>query len=160
MLDLFSVALARLQHCVFKKGGKLSYAKAGAYRPICISSYVGKLFEKILYLRLDKYFASNGMVDMYQEGFTKNRSRVRSCNSGQKSAIFVLPAFVFNQLQIYCLHLCISILDFSIFTLVWKKYFRNGWKNRSERTCSELGHLRIKAKVQIWYSLIAYFKIL
>ena len=38
---------------------------------ICISSYP-LMLEKILYLSLDKYFASSGMVDMYQEGFTKN----------------------------------------------------------------------------------------
>ena len=47
-----------------------------------------------------------------------NIDRVRSGNSGQKSA--VLSAFFFNQLKIYCLYLCTSIMDFSIFTLVRK----------------------------------------
>ena len=54
-----------------------------------------------------------------------NTSRVKSGNSEQKSAIFVLAALFFNQLEIYCLHLCISIMDFSIFTLAQKKYFTN-----------------------------------
>ena len=63
-----------------KKRSKPFYAKADAYRPICISSYVGKLLEKSLYLCLDKYFASSGMVDMYQEGFTKRRNTIRYLN--------------------------------------------------------------------------------
>ena len=54
-------------------------------RPLHIAPYVSplvleKLLEKILYLRLDKYFASSDMVDMYQEGFTKNRNSIRYLN--------------------------------------------------------------------------------
>ena len=35
-----------------KKDGKPDYTQPGAYRPICISSYVGKIFERILESRL------------------------------------------------------------------------------------------------------------
>ena len=72
-------------------------------------------------------------------GFHKT-TRVRSGNSGQKSAILVLSALFFNQLQIYCFHLCISIMNCSgIFTLLqkntlgmhekisWNRHVRNYW---------------------------------
>ena len=108
LLNLFNLCMTYLvwpwqdSNIVFlKKGGKPSYAKAVAYRPICIFSCVGKLLEKILYLHLDKYFASSGMVDMYQEGFTKNRNSIRYLNrlnlhikSGKENGNTVIGLFL------------------------------------------------------------------
>ena len=58
-----------------KKEGKDSYSKPGSYRPI--SSYIGKLFEKVLVRRLDQYLLKVGILDVNQEGFSKGRSTVR-----------------------------------------------------------------------------------
>ena len=63
-----------------KKDGKDSYAQPGSYRPISISSYVGKLLEKILAKRIAQYLASIGVYDPNQEGFTPKRNTIRYLN--------------------------------------------------------------------------------
>ena len=63
-----------------KKDGKTSYNDAGAYRPISITSYLGKVLEKILVRRLESYLYGEGIVDPSQEGFTKSRNSIRYLN--------------------------------------------------------------------------------
>ena len=60
-----------------KKEGKPNYMKAGAYRPISISSYVGKLFEKIIEKRLKIHCDLESILDDEQEGFRSNRNTTR-----------------------------------------------------------------------------------
>ena len=115
MLDLFSLALARLQHCVFKKRRQAILCKGRCISPHMYLLLCWKTVRKdsTVYLRLDKYFASSGMVDMYQEGFTKNRNTIRYLNrlnlhikSGKESGNTVIGLF----------------LDFEkAFDSVWKK---------------------------------------
>ena len=63
-----------------KKSGKDSYAVPGSYRPISISSYIGKLLEKILAARLTLFLEARGIFDANQEGFTANRNTIRYLN--------------------------------------------------------------------------------
>ena len=63
-----------------KKSGKESYAVPGSYRPISISSYIGKLLEKILSARLTIFLEARGIFDPNQEGFTANRNTIRYLN--------------------------------------------------------------------------------
>ena len=63
-----------------KKDGKETYSQAGSYRPISISSYVGKLLEKILAKRIVQYLESIGIFDANQEGFTTKRNTIRYLN--------------------------------------------------------------------------------
>ena len=63
-----------------KKSGKDSYAVPGAYRPISISSYIGKLLEKILAARIILFLEEQGIYDANQEGFTTNRNTIRYLN--------------------------------------------------------------------------------
>ena len=63
-----------------KKSGKKSYSVPGSYRPISISSYVGKLLEKILSARITAFLESLGIFDANQEGFTANRNTIRYLN--------------------------------------------------------------------------------
>ena len=63
-----------------KKEGKNSYSQPGAYRPISISSYVGKLLEKILAKRIARYLLLIGVHDPTQEGFTPKRNTIRYLN--------------------------------------------------------------------------------
>ena len=63
-----------------KKQGKPTYSKPGSYRPITISSYIGKLMEKIIASRLEKHWNKNGFHDIYQEEFSKGRNTVRYLN--------------------------------------------------------------------------------
>ena len=46
-----------------KKEGKTTYSETGSYRPISITSYLGKVFEKIIVMRLESYLYGEGIVD-------------------------------------------------------------------------------------------------
>ena len=90
-----------------------SYDKAGSYRPISISSYIGKLFERVLARRLGSYLHSIGLIDSNQEGFSKGRNTVRYLHrltTGIKGDIM-------KKLTVLCL-----FIDFEMaFDSVWKK---------------------------------------
>ena len=96
-----------------KKDGKSSYSKAGAYRPISISPYIGKLFERILAKRLELYLQKVGILDENQEGFSKGKNTVRYLHrltAGIKGDIM-------KKLTVLCL-----FIDFEkAFDSVWKK---------------------------------------
>ena len=63
-----------------KKNGKSTYSKPGSYRPISISSYIGKLIEKILTSRIYKFLISLNLYDPNQEGFMPQRNTIRYLN--------------------------------------------------------------------------------
>ena len=63
-----------------KKEGKDSYSVPGAYRPISISSYIGKVLEKILAERITQFLELQGIFDPDQEGFTAKRNTNRYLN--------------------------------------------------------------------------------
>ena len=63
-----------------RKAGKKTYSIPGAYRPICITSYIGKLLEKILAARLSAFLEKKKHLDPTQEGFTANRNAIRYLN--------------------------------------------------------------------------------
>ena len=60
-----------------KKQGKSNYLKAGAYRPISMSSYIGKLLERIIEKRIRKHCELEGILDDEQEGFRSARNTTR-----------------------------------------------------------------------------------
>ena len=64
----------------FKKEGKKSYSTPGAYRPISITSYLGKLLEKIISKRFKGYLLEKSYTDPDQEGFTEGRNTIRYLN--------------------------------------------------------------------------------
>ena len=54
---------------IFKKGDK---GKPANYRPICVTSCLGKLFNGIIARRLERYVLRNGMIDAeIQKGFVR-----------------------------------------------------------------------------------------
>ena len=63
-----------------RKAGKDSYSKPGSYRPISITSYIGKLFEKILSRRINKLLLNKNITDPDQEGFTEGKNTIRYLN--------------------------------------------------------------------------------
>ena len=96
-----------------RKEGKTNYSQSGAYRPISITSYVGKLYEKMLAIRLDDHFKSGGILDEDQEGFTKARNTVRYLNRLNLS----IKADLEKKLTVICL-----FVDFEkAFDSVWKR---------------------------------------
>ena len=60
-----------------RKADKKSYTKPGDYRPITISSYFGKVFERISDNRARIWLQSSGQIDVDQEGFLSSRSTTR-----------------------------------------------------------------------------------
>ena len=60
-----------------RKEGKSSYMLPGAYRPISISSYFGKICERVLDKRLRLFLDIEGTLDEDQEGFIGGRSTTR-----------------------------------------------------------------------------------
>ena len=70
----------RAEVIFLKKSGKDTYSKPGSYRPISISSYIGKLLEKILAKRIAYYLSLIGIHDPTQEGFTPKRNTIRYLN--------------------------------------------------------------------------------
>ena len=96
-----------------KKNDKGTYAKPGSYRPISITSYIGKLLEKILASRLDEFLIRIGIVDPSQEGFFRGRNTVRYLNkltTGVKGDLQ-------KKLTVFCL-----FLDFEkAFDSTWKE---------------------------------------
>ena len=96
-----------------KKEGKKSYNEAGSYRPISITSYLGKILEKILVIRLETYLYGEEIVDASQEGFTKSRNSVRYLNRLNLN----IRKDIEKKRTVACL-----FLDFEkAFDSVWKK---------------------------------------
>ena len=60
-----------------KKASKSSYLLPGAYRPLSISSYIGKIMERVLQKRLMNYCQVNNVIDNSQEGFLPIRNTSR-----------------------------------------------------------------------------------
>ena len=84
---LFNLCLAKQQwvweaaEVIFlRKAGKDSYSKPGSYRPICLTSYIGKLLEGIIAMRIEQFIASKNHIDPDQEGFSKSKNTIRYLN--------------------------------------------------------------------------------
>ena len=60
-----------------KKPGKSNYASSSSYRPLTLSSHVGKQFERMVNRRLRTFFTSCKIIQEEQEGFREKRSTVR-----------------------------------------------------------------------------------
>ena len=96
-----------------KKEGKKSYSDPGAYRPISITSYVGKVNEKIMNARLEIFFNQMLLHDPTQEGFTKKKNTVRYLNRLDSS----IRKNLSKKETVICL-----FIDFEkAFDSVWKK---------------------------------------
>ena len=96
-----------------RKEGKDSYSKPGAYRPICITSYIGKLFERIIAMRIEELLIRKDLTDPDQEGFSAGKNTIRYLNRLHLG----IEADIENNLTVVCL-----FVDFEkAFDSVWKK---------------------------------------
>ena len=62
---------------IFKKGDEELMKN---YRPVSTLPIIGKIFEKVIYIRLYKYFTSQGILHDKQFGFRKNSSTNHALN--------------------------------------------------------------------------------
>jgi hypothetical protein len=60
-----------------KKPDKDSYLKPGSFRPITISSYIGKIMERLIENRLKQFCFDRDVIDDEQEGFLPQRNTNR-----------------------------------------------------------------------------------
>ena len=96
-----------------KKEGKKSYSLPGSYRPISITSYLGKLLEKILSVRAKKFLKKKNYHDPDQEGFTEMKNTIRYLNR----LLLGIKSDLEQGKTVICL-----FLDFEkAFDSVWKK---------------------------------------
>ena len=120
LLKLFNLCLSKHQwvwECAevifLRKEGKESYSKPGSYRPICITAYIGKLFEKIIATRIEELLKRNNLTDPDQEGFSAGKNTIRYLNRLHLG----IEADIENNLTVLCL-----FVDFEkAFDSVWKK---------------------------------------
>lgn len=74
----------------FPKPGKDS-SNPGNYRPIALTSHLGKLMEKLVVGRLNYFLENKGLLKSYQTGFRRNKSTtdalVKLCNEVEKSLV-------------------------------------------------------------------------
>ena len=117
---LFNICLSKHQwiwECAevifLRKEGKDSYSKPGAYRPICITSYIGKLFERIIAMRIEELLIRKDLTDPDQEGFSAGKNTIRYLNRLNLG----IEADIENNLTVVCL-----FVDFEkAFDSVWKQ---------------------------------------
>ena len=96
-----------------RKAGKGTYSNPGSYRPISISSYIGKLIEKIIAKRIQRYLDLIGLHDPDQEGFMEARNTIRYLNR----LVMSLKSDMQKKLTSICL-----FIDFEkAFDSVWKR---------------------------------------
>ena len=96
-----------------RKDGKDNYSKPGSYRPICITSYIGKLFEAIIARRIEHYLKRSNQTDANQEGFSESKNTIRYLNRLHLGILSDKE----KDLSILCL-----FVDFEkAFDSVWKK---------------------------------------
>ena len=62
----------------WNSSGKSTYSSSSSYRPLTLSSHVGKLFERMINRRLRTFFTSCKLIEEEQEGFREKTSTVRS----------------------------------------------------------------------------------
>ena len=63
-----------------KKPGKSNYSSSSSYRPLTLSSHVGKLFERMINRRLRTFFTSCKMIEEEQEGSREKVGLCTECN--------------------------------------------------------------------------------
>ena len=96
-----------------RKGGKDTYSKPGSYRPISISSYIGKLIEKIIASRIHRYLVQIGLHDPDQEGFLEGKNTIRYLNR--------LVSSIRSDIQKKLTSICLFIDFEKAFDSVWKQ---------------------------------------
>ena len=96
-----------------RKSGKGNYSKPGSYRPISISSYLGKLMEKIIAKRIQKYLDLMGIHDPNQEGFMEGKNTIRYLNR--------LVTSIKSDIQKKLTSICLFIDFEKAFDSVWKR---------------------------------------
>ena len=96
-----------------RKSGKDCYSKPGSYRPICITSYIGKRLEDIIASRMEAWLLRLGKEDKDQEGFSKKKNTIRYLSRLHHG----IQSDKENNLTVLCL-----FIDFEkAFDSVWKQ---------------------------------------
>ena len=96
-----------------RKDGKDSYANPGSYRPICITSYLGKLLEAIIAARMETYLVRNNLTDADQEGFSARKNTIRYLNR--------LHLGIESDKEKFLTILCLFVDFEKAFDSVWKR---------------------------------------
>ena len=85
VLDLFNLCWTKsiwpwgTSKIIFiKKAGKSAHDIASSFRPISITSHIGKLFERMIERRLRTFLEEESIIEKEQEGFQRGKNTLRS----------------------------------------------------------------------------------
>ena len=107
------------------------YNIPSAYRPISLTSVVGKLMERIVTSRLEAYLESNNILDKEQEGFRHFRSTTK--------ALLTFVQSIFNGFNQEASTVAIFVDLEKAFDSVWR-----------EGLLVKLAHVGVKGKLWTW----------
>lgn len=96
-----------------RKDRKDSYSKPGSYRPICNTSYIGKLLEGIISIRIELLLLQTQQTDPDQEGFSSGKNTIRYLSR--------LSLEIEADREKHLTTLCLFIDFEKAFDSVWKK---------------------------------------
>ena len=96
-----------------RKQGETDYTTPSENRPIAISSYIGKLVERLLDARLRSFFKKFNLFDEEQEGFQSHKSTVMSL----------------YRLEMECQKLRMSRKSGALISIDFEKAFGSVWIN-------------------------------
>ena len=105
----------------------MNYNSPSAYRPISLTSVIGKLMEKVITNRLEAYVESEDILDPEQEGFRHFRSTTNALLNFTQS---IMNGFNKNEITLAVL------IDFEkAYDSIWRegllvKLHQNGIKGR------------------------------
>lgn len=77
---------------VLKKFGKTDWDNPKSYRPICLTSNISKIFEKLLNKRMVDHLAANQCLHPNQHGFTSGKSTVTALKDIVDTALLHKPS--------------------------------------------------------------------
>ncbi|UYV61485.1 hypothetical protein LAZ67_1005026 [Cordylochernes scorpioides] len=75
-LNYYPEAWRKSAVMIIKKPNKENYKDPKAYRPISLSSNLGKIFESLIHIELLNHINSNNVVHPAQHGFTQEKSTI------------------------------------------------------------------------------------
>ncbi|MEW8548209.1 MAG: reverse transcriptase domain-containing protein [Candidatus Thiodiazotropha sp.] len=113
-----------------KKAGKKSYHSTNAYRPISLTSTLGKCMERVVFSRLYSYVEHHSVIDPEQEGFRKFHGTsmallrlvqdiVNGFNVGSPSvAVFIDMEKAYDS--VWRNGLLVKLFDMGIQGVIWK----------------------------------------
>lgn len=118
-------------------------SQPGSYRPVSLTSHIGKVLETIVNNRLNRFLEHKGIINPHQSGFRQGRStmeqvvaletEIRSANLGRKSSVLGVFLDMEKAFDIMCRNNLLELLDKYGITGQMYNYILDFLQNRTFR---------------------------